>query len=620
MIKKMPGQKYEIGETVMGRWPGSSLYYEVQVVGFNSKSQEYKVLYKDGTDLDLKEGDIKRQNIFNRKRSSSPSRRRSRSRSRSPGRSRSPARRRSPLRPSSPGRPAKNGHQSSLIRDIKKGDTLQVHLTPVKLQDYSTGKHNGEPEGFEKITTRHRATPVKAIELMEEELERNEKVLHYSLSPRQESSIPTGIVLADSVPTETLPEMTEKNAENPKLAFGGAIGCFLFMVCVPALLYYLLVVCGQQYTSGYPFVELLDIQVFGFFVLWTLLQVILYLLPLGKVVDGAQLKNGKRLKYRISGCSAFFLTAAIMAGMKYYYEINFLYIFEHYLQFAASATLFSFLLSIYLYVRSYKVPNEELSWAANSGNFIYKFVMGREINPRIGNLDLKVFVVIRQALMSWVLINLIMLFAEMKVHKWDEPSLSMILVNSFQLLYVLDGFWNEEYFLMSPDIVRDGFGFLLAFGSLAVAPFTYSLQTYYLVNNPVDLSRQAASAIVALKFLGYIIYRGANNQKCAFRQNPDDPRLSHLKTIPTSAGSKLLISGWWGFVRHPNYLGDIIMALAWCLACGFNHILPYFYVIFLTLLLIDRAARDEQRCREKYGLDWDKYCQHVRYRLLPYVY
>lgn len=28
------------------------------------------------------------------------------------------------------------------------------------------------------------------------------------------------------------------------------------------------------------------------------------------------------------------------------------------------------------------------------------------------------------------------------------------------------------------------------------------------------------------------------------------------------------MSGWWGMVRHPNYLGDLIMALAWSLPCG----------------------------------------------------
>lgn len=41
-----------------------------------------------------------------------------------------------------------------------------------------------------------------------------------------------------------------------------------------------------------------------------------------------------------------------------------------------------------------------------------------------------------------------------------------------------------------------------------------------------------------------------------------------LRTIPTATGKSLLVSGWWGLVRHPNYLGDLLMALAWSLPCG----------------------------------------------------
>lgn len=43
----------------MGRWPGSNLYYEVRVLGYDAKSQLYTVIYKDGTELELREQDIK---------------------------------------------------------------------------------------------------------------------------------------------------------------------------------------------------------------------------------------------------------------------------------------------------------------------------------------------------------------------------------------------------------------------------------------------------------------------------------------------------------------------------------------------------------------------------------
>lgn len=42
-----------------------------------------------------------------------------------------------------------------------------------------------------------------------------------------------------------------------------------------------------------------------------------------------------------------------------------------------------------------------------------------------------------------------------------------------------------------------------------------------------------------------------------------------LESLPGAHGGKrLLVSGWWGLCRHPNYLGDLIMALTWSLPCG----------------------------------------------------
>lgn len=55
----MPSRRFADGEMVMGRWPGSVLYYEVQVISYNDVSHLYTVKYKDGTELALKESDIR---------------------------------------------------------------------------------------------------------------------------------------------------------------------------------------------------------------------------------------------------------------------------------------------------------------------------------------------------------------------------------------------------------------------------------------------------------------------------------------------------------------------------------------------------------------------------------
>jgi 7-dehydrocholesterol reductase len=81
--------------------------------------------------------------------------------------------------------------------------------------------------------------------------------------------------------------------------------------------------------------------------------------------------------------------------------------------------------------------------------------------------------------------------------------------------------------------------------------------------------------------------------------------------------NQLLVSGWWAFARHFHYVPEIALSLAWTLPALFEHAIPYFYVVFLTGLLLHRSFRDEARCSAKYGDDWKKYTQRVPYHILP---
>ena len=72
--------------------------------------------------------------------------------------------------------------------------------------------------------------------------------------------------------------------------------------------------------------------------------------------------------------------------------------------------------------------------------------------------------------------------------------------------------------------------------------------------------------------------------------------------LRTEAGSRLLVDGWWRYVRKPHYTADALMALSWGLICGFDRFLPYFYVVFFVVMILHRAHRDAARCRKKYGI------------------
>lgn len=406
--------------------------------------------------------------------------------------------------------------------------------------------------------------------------------------------------------------------------FGGTLGATCIPVFLPLIVLYLLSVCRSpaanvlQWPPVLPHTAQLWDPLSPFILLgWMALQTFLYLLPLGKVSEGLVLRDGSRLKYPINGFHALCIVVMLLV-LLLCLGMPLGYLFELMLPLAVCAIGMSFLLSLYLYIRSFWAPHHALSLGGNTGNPLYDSFMGRELNPRIGNFDLKYFCELRPGLIGWVVINLGMLMKEVELR--DYPSFAMILVNSFQLLYVADALWNEEAVLTTMDIVHDGFGFMLAFGDLAWVPFTYSLQALFLVVHPQSLSAPGATAIILLNGIGYFIFRKSNSQKNQFRRDPTHPSVAKLETIATATGKRLLVSGWWGLVRHPNYLGDLLMGLAWSLPCGFGHIVPYFYIVYFTVLLIHREARDEKHCRAKYGLAWDTYCQRVPYRIFPYLY
>jgi protein-S-isoprenylcysteine O-methyltransferase Ste14 len=120
-----------------------------------------------------------------------------------------------------------------------------------------------------------------------------------------------------------------------------------------------------------------------------------------------------------------------------------------------------------------------------------------------------------------------------------------------------------------------------------------------------------------------------------------------FSTIPTGvAGKNLLCGGWWSLVRHPNYLGDLLMGVSWTLMCGklvvlnsfaalimvnsnfffffflpgFGSIYPSLYCGYFFVLLIHREIRDEEVCHAKYGQAWEQYRTKVPYRIFPFIF
>ncbi|KIJ64380.1 hypothetical protein HYDPIDRAFT_154843 [Hydnomerulius pinastri MD-312] len=448
----------------------------------------------------------------------------------------------------------------------------------------------------------------------------------------------------------TKPKVDATNNDlNPRTTtyeFMGPPGALAITIGVPVMTYALYFGCSEV-TGGCPPTSVLSFSVLVDKVteavtdcawwkgLWDTEAAVMYLawyafcvvswaiLP-GDWIEGVLMRNGEKKKYKINAFSTFLLALGITTGyIMRFGPQSFTFIYEKWVGFVTASLVMSVVQGLVVYAGSYR-KGALLALGGNSGNPIYDFYIGRELNPSIGSFDIKSFNELRPGLILWVLINISMA-CEQAVRRggWEGVTWSMWLVLAFQGFYVADGLYNEPAIFTTMDITTDGFGFMLSVGDLTWVPFVYSLQARYLVFRPVELGLAEVAGIVGLNGLGYWIFRSANGEKNDFR-NGKNPKselwVFHLKYFTTEKGSKLLTSGWWGRSRHPNYFGDILMALAWSLPTGFGTPITYFYVTYFAVLLMHRQLRDDENCEKKYGKDWETYKKLVPYRIIPYVY
>ncbi|XP_010278239.1 PREDICTED: delta(14)-sterol reductase [Nelumbo nucifera] len=334
----------------------------------------------------------------------------------------------------------------------------------------------------------------------------------------------------------------------------------------------------------------------------------------GKIVPGAILSDGTRLHYRCNGLALLILLVATLEVGVRMKLVSPTVIADRGLELLSATLGFSFLVTLALYVAGRNSHDQGSSLKPHiTGNIIHDWWFGIQLNPQFMGIDLKFFFV-RAGMMGWLLINLSVLAKSIQS---GSLSTSMILYQLFCMLYILDYFFYEEYMTSTWDIIAERLGFMLVFGDLVWIPFTFSIQGWWLLSNKVELTKAAVVANCLVFLIGYRVFRGANKQKHIFKKNPKAPIWG---TPPKVIGGKLLASGYWGIARHCNYLGDLLLALSFSLPCGASSPIPYFYPIYLLILLIWRERRDEARCAQKYKDVWAEYCKLVPWRILPYVY
>ncbi len=87
--------------------------------------------------------------------------------------------------------------------------------------------------------------------------------------------------------------------------------------------------------------------------------------------------------------------------------------------------------------------------------------------------------------------------------------------------------------------------------------------------------------------------------------------------VKVEPGQQLSSTGWYGFVRHPMYFGNVILMIGAPLALG-----SYWGLLIVVVGLAILAVRinDEEALLKEELAGYPDYMQRVHYRLLPYVW
>ncbi|CAF23944.1 7-dehydrocholesterol reductase [Candidatus Protochlamydia amoebophila] len=370
---------------------------------------------------------------------------------------------------------------------------------------------------------------------------------------------------------------------------------------------------------------------FGTSIAWTMLvilaslQLILMRILPGERYEGPITPAGHVPLYKANGFSAFIVTISIFLIASYYYQLFApTIIYDNFPGLLGALNIFSLCFCFFLVLKGHYFPSN--GDVGGSGNIIFDYYWGMELYPRLLGWDIKQFTNCRFGMMSWALI--VISFAA-KQQQLDGLSDSMFVAVALQLIYITKFFIWEPGYLRSLDIMHDRAGYYICWGCLVWVPGIYTSPTLYLVDHPNHLGLALSSLLFVVGVIGILVNYLADRQRQLVRKNQGncriwgkEPILTVAKYTTQTGESKqnlLLASGWWGLSRHFHYLPELLGAFCWSAPALFENFLPYFYFVFLTILLTDRAFRDDQRCSKKYGEDWKIYCQRVPYKIIPFV-
>jgi len=591
--KKEPVEKtmaFGEGDEVMARWPGSSLYFKAKVTLVRVEEDEYDVEYENGTVYTIRAKDVYKATTKILKKANT---RRSKSKSRG--------------------------------RSTRKAKSEVVSEAEVSADEVSVAKTEDEADApVEEPKAAEEPAAVEEPKVVEEPVVVKAPKAKAVKEIKAETPTRTSARLAAKALTDAFSDdETEKVklAPNPELpdARGKKKGwsfewlwAIIFMILGPVILVSLHTLCtksGCKLETPKISTKHTDyinkdalIQLAGFYAVLKISSFI----PLGSIVNGQ----------RMNGFATLLLLLSAVPALVYY-KVPLSSVRKNYFFLMASCIIASFLSSIVFYILSFWAPKSSINSKGNTGNPIVDIFNGRTVSPKFLGSDAKL-TTFRFSMIGLAILNVLMV-TDSIVSAGGKASPTVILAAAFQVLYSTDAMFFEEYYFHSHDAMNSGFGWSLI-SSYLTFPFLPTLITKYLLDRSPVVAWYYLTLIGLMNAVGYIVFRSSETQRCEFAKNPSNPALAHLETVSTAGNRKLIVSGWWGLVRHPNYLGEVLIQWSWVLPAGFTDLVPYYLPVVTTLMLVIRCHQINQRNKRKYGSAWNSYCEKVRSNIIPKVY
>ncbi len=348
------------------------------------------------------------------------------------------------------------------------------------------------------------------------------------------------------------------------------------------------------------------------------------LLP-GKIFHGPISPKGNVPEYKDNGFFAFSVTMATFCVASFGFNLfSASILYDNLGALFGALNLFSLIFCAFLYLKGRFFPSSTDSGITK--NILFDYYWGTELYPKVFGWHIKKFITCRFGMMSW---GLFLISYCAKQAELGGLSNSMLISVFLQFVYLSKFYMWEKGYLRSLDMMHDRAGFYICWGCMVWVPCVYTSPSMYLVLHPIHLPFVWAILILFLGFASIMINYLADRQRLMARATQGECTIWGKKPVTvlarykTTEGDKkqtiLLASGWWGVARHFHYIPELAGTFFWSVPALFENFSPYFYLSFLTVLLFDRAFRDDKRCATKYGQDWKKYCELVPYKIVPFL-